>query len=73
MVAYGNAIAEWDAQSDAFSKYVVGKTAEEVAAIETTTNDHGYAVAADEALYAGCTMQISGMMEFVAQAANYAR
>ena len=73
MVAYGNAVAEWDAQSDAFSKYVVGKTAEEVAAIETTTNDHGYAVAVDEALYAGCTMQISGMMEVVAQAANYAR
>ena len=42
MVAYGNAIAEWDAQSKAFSEYVVGKTAAEVAAIETTENDHGY-------------------------------
>ena len=42
MVAYGNAIAEWDARSKAFSEYVVGKTAAEVAAIETTENDHGY-------------------------------
>ena len=73
MVAYGNAIAEWDAQSKAFSEYVVGKTAAEVAAIETTENDHGYSVAADETLYASCTIQITGMMAVIAQAAEYAR
>ena len=73
MVAYGAAIAEWDAQSDAFSKYVVGKTAADVRAIETKTNDHGYAVPADETLYAECTMQITGMMEVIARAAEYAR
>ena len=73
MVAYGNAIAEWDAQSQAFSQYVVGKTAAEVAAIETTENDHGYSVAADETLYASCTIQITGMMAVIAQAAEYAR
>ena len=73
MVAYGNAIAEWDAQSKAFSEYVVGKTAAEVAAIETTKNDHGYSVAADETLLASCTIQITGMMAVIAQAAEYAR
>lgn len=73
MVAFGNAIAEWDAQSAAFSEYAVGMTAAEVMAIETTENDHGYQVPADEALYAGCTMQITGMMAVIARAAEYAR
>ena len=48
MVAYGAAIAEWDAQSAAFSAYCAGKTASEVRGIQTKTNDHGYAVPADE-------------------------
>lgn len=73
MVAYGSAIAEWDAQAKAFADYTVGKTAAEVEAIETTTNDHGYTVAADEALYAGCTMSIESMMAAIALAATYAR
>ena len=73
MVAYGNAIAEWDAQAQAFANYTVGKTADEVRAIETTQNDHGYSVTADETLYASCTMQITGMMAVLAQAADYAR
>lgn len=73
MVAYGNAIAEWDAQAQAFADYCVGKTAAEVRAIETTENDHGYSVPADETLYASCTMQITGMMAVLAQAADYAR
>jgi hypothetical protein len=70
MVAYGNAVAEWYAQAEAFEAYVVGKTADEVAGIETTTNDEGYAVAADEALYAGCTMQITDFVQAVAKACN---
>lgn len=39
MVAYGGAIAEWDAQAAAFADYIVGKTAAEVTGIavnETT-------------------------------------
>ena len=68
MVAYGAAIAEWDAQAKAFEAYVVGKTAAEVKAIATPTNDHGYVVAADDTLYAGCTMQISEFIEAVAKA-----
>lgn len=70
MVAYGNAIAEWDAQAKAFESYVVGKTAAEVQAIETTTNDHGYTVAADETLYASCTMGISDFIDAVVKACN---
>ena len=73
MVAYGAAIAEWDAQSAAFSAYCAGKTASEVRGIQTKTNDHGYSVPADETLYASCTMQITGMMEVIARAADYAR
>lgn len=73
MVAFGNAIAEWDAQAQAFADFTIGKTAAEVEAIETTTNDHGYSVPADETLYASCTMQVTGMMAVIARAANYAR
>ena len=73
MVAYGNAIAEWDAQAQAFADYTIGKTAEEVRASETTVNDHGYTVSADETLYAACTMDITGMTAVIAQAADYAR
>ena len=73
MVAYGNAIAEWDAQAKAFADYTVGKTAAEVAGIETTVNDSGHNVTTDETLLASCTMDISGMIAVIALAANYAR
>ena len=73
MVKYGNAIAEWDAQSAAFSKYCVGKTAAEVLALETVVNEEGHQVTTDETLFASCTMSIGGMMAVIAQAANYAR
>ena len=53
--------------------YTVGKTAEEVRASETTVNDHGDTVSADETLYAACTMDITGMTAVIAQAADYAR
>ena len=72
MVAYGNAIAEWDAQAKAFADYTVGKTAAEVAGIETVESN-GHNVTTDETLYASCTMDISGMMAVIALAANYAR
>lgn len=73
MVAYGNAIAEWDAQAKAFANYTVGKTAAEVAGIETTVNESGHNVTTDQTLLASCTMDISGMMAVIALAANYAR
>ena len=63
-------VLEWDVQTKEFEKYVVGKTAAEVAAIETqTVNNHQIAV--DEALLnAGCTIQITDYMEAVAAACN---
>ena len=73
MVAYGSAIAEWDAQAKAFADYTVGKTAAEVAGIETTVNDSGHNVTTDETLLASCTMDVSGMIAVIALAANYAR
>ena len=73
MVKYSDAIAEWDAQSKAFTDYCVGKTAAEIAGIETAVNDHGYTVAVDEALLAGCTIQISGAKAVVSKAATIAR
>lgn len=73
MVKFGNAIAEWDAQSAAFSEYCVGKTAAEVQGLETIVNEEGHQVTTDETLFASCTMSIGGMMAVIAQAANYAR
>ena len=73
MVAYGNAVAEWDAQAKAFADYTVGKTADEVRSIETVVNDEGHSVTTDETLLATCTMSIAGMMNVIAQAADYAR
>ena len=63
---------EWDAQSAAFSQFVVGKTADEVAALETQESN-GHNVAVDETLYASCSMDITGMMAVISTSANYAR
>ena len=79
MAAYGSdnngdeIVLEWYVQSAEFSKYVVGMTAAEVLALETQfVNDHYISV--DEALLtAGCTMQITGIMDVVAEAVNNAR
>ena len=70
MVTYGGAIAEWFEQATTFENYIVGKTADEVNAIATVTNDEGYQVAteADADLVAGCTMAINGYQESVTKA-----
>ena len=73
MVKYGNAIAEWDAQAKAFADYTVGKTADEVMGLDTTTNAEGYQVSTDETLLASCTMAIDGMQAAIATAVNNAR
>ena len=66
-------IKEWYIQSAEFSKYVVGKTADEVAAMETQTLE-GHEVAKDETLLkAGCTIQITDIKAVVAQSAKNAR
>lgn len=74
MVKYSDAIAEWDAQSAAFSNYVIGMTASEVENIEIQIRESdGYEIAKDEKLLAGCTISITGLKAIVAKAAKNAR
>ena len=70
----GNGVMkEWDAQSAAFSAFCAGKTAAEVAGLKTQEAG-GHLIAVDTALLeAGCSMQITGMMAAISQAATYAR
>lgn len=67
MVAAGASTMEWYQQVEAFEKYVVGKTAEEVRAIEMTDGK-----ATDADLSAGCTIAVGGFIEAVASAAENA-
>ena len=64
MVAYGNAVAEWYAQADAFAAKCVGKTGLEVASLMGSD----YKGVAD-VQSAGCTIYVS---DFVAAAAKIA-
>lgn len=66
-------VPEWYIQATAFEDFITGLTGDEVANLETKQNDHGYNVAADETLYAGCTIQITGYMESVAKAVANAK
>ncbi len=59
---------EWFEQAEAFCKYVVGKTANEVAGIETKDGK-----ATDADLTAGCTMDITDFMTAVSEAAKDAK
>ena len=69
----GGTVKEWYIQSAAFSAYVVGRTATEIASMETkVVNDH-YISVEEGLLEAGCTMQITGICAVVATAANNAR
>ena len=76
MVAYSEATKEWYQQAQAFTDYCAGKTAAEVLAIETKVRadglHDGYIVAADETLFASCSIQITGMQNVIAKAADYA-
>jgi hypothetical protein len=83
MAAYGQSmdwngdgkVLEWYIQSAEFSKFVVGKTAAEVADMATkVVEGSGYVISADDALLtAGCTIQITGIKAVVAQSATNAR
>jgi hypothetical protein len=69
----GGTVKEWYIQSAAFSAHVVGMTADQVAAMETTeVNNHLISTDAD-LLSAGCTMQITGICAVVSQSAKNAR
>ena len=75
MVKYSEATNEWFQQVDAFEQYVIGMTADEVAAIQTRTRGAeeahpGYVVAADEKLFASCSIQITEFIKAVVKACN---
>ena len=79
MAAYGSdndgdgRVLEWYVQSAEFSKYAVGKTATEIATLETEEVNAHFVSKDATLISAGCTMQITGIMAVVAQAANNAR
>ena len=66
MVAWGGAIAEWDAQAAAFAAYVTGKTPAEVAGIAITEATKP----ADADLAASVTISVIGFMNLIAKAAS---
>lgn len=66
MVAWGGAIAEWDAQAAAFCAYVTGKTPAEVAGI--AVNEKTAPTEAD--LSSSVTIAIGGFQALVAKAAQ---
>ena len=70
----GNGITkEWFEQSAEFSKFVVGKTADEVSALKTQEAG-GHQISVDKALLdAGCSIQITAIKDVVAKAAKNAR
>ena len=64
---------EWYQQSAAFTDYVVGLTAADVAGIATRVRGEsephaGYVVVADETLFASCSIQINGFQGSLAKA-----
>ena len=66
MVAYGNAIAEWDAQAASFASYITGKTAADVASIAVDEKT----APTDADLTASVTIKIGGFQELIAKAAG---
>lgn len=69
----GGTVKEWYVQSAAFSKYVVGKTATEIAGMQTKVVNNHHISTEQALLDAGCTMQITGICAVVAQSATNAR
>ncbi len=70
-------VLEWYVQSLAFSNHVVGKTADEVAAMTTaaaTQGAIGYEISTDaDLLAAGCTIQIAGIRDVVVKSVKNAK
>lgn len=63
---------EWFEQSEAFSKFVAGKTADEVAGLPTK-EANGHTISADQSLLdAGCSIQVTSLQATTAKAANNA-
>ena len=66
MVAWGGAIAEWDAQVASFASYVTGKTAAEVSGIAVDESTHP----TDADLASSVTIAIGGFQALIAKAAQ---
>ena len=66
MVAWGGAIAEWDAQAASFASYITGKTAADVAGIAVTETT----APADADLAASVTIKIGGFQTLIQKAAQ---
>lgn len=64
MVAWGGAIAEWDAQAASFASYITGKTAAEVAGIAITETT----APAEADLASSVTISIGGFLALIAKA-----
>lgn len=63
---------EWYKQSEAFSKFVAGKTADEVAGM-ATQEANGHQITTEKGLLdAGCSIQVTSMQATTAKAANNA-
>lgn len=69
MVAWGGAIAEWDAQAAALASYAVGKTVEELRS--GAINESGYAADAD--LASSATIYLGGYVSAIEAAAANAQ
>ena len=65
-----DATLEWYQQAENFEAYCVGKTADEIAGIETKVNEEGYNVAVDETLYASCSISIEDFIGAVVKACS---
>ena len=70
MVKYSDATHEWYEQAAAFEQYCIGKTADEIANMETVVNEEGHTVTTDETLYASCSISIDQFQDAVVKACN---
>ncbi|MBQ6273379.1 MAG: hypothetical protein IJK63_04075 [Oscillospiraceae bacterium] len=70
MVKYSDATHEWYEQAAAFEQYCIGKTADEIANMETVVNEEGHTVTTDETLYASCSISIGDFQDAVVKACN---
>ena len=66
-------VLEWYLQSAVFSNYIVGMTPTEIANLATQYVNGHYISTDDALLTAGCTIQITGMQDVVAKAAENAQ
>ena len=70
MVKYSDATLEWFEQVENLENWVVGKTAEDIANIETKVNEEGYNVAVDEELFASCSISLEAFQDAIVKACN---